>query len=90
MALIYSIKNLNWLILVAIERNFYWKVLKKKSIQRGKMDWYLVFNISISVFDVSVCCDTFCDILTYSPFQNSIVFAFGLYNMFQQKLQGDL
>ena len=36
------------------------------------MDWYLVVDISSSVFDVSVCCNIFCGLLTYSPFQNSI------------------
>ena len=49
------------------------KSFKKNWYSRGNatMDWYLVLDISSSVFDVSVCCDTFCDILTYSPFQNS-------------------
>ena len=54
------------------------------------IDWYLVFDISGSVFDVSVCCNIFCSILTYSPFQKHSVFGFGLYNIFQQWLQGVL
>ena len=46
------------------------------SARNDTMDWYLVYDISSSVFDVSVCCNTFFAILTYSPFQNSILFFF--------------
>ena len=34
------------------------------------------FDINNSPFDVSVYCNTFCSILTYSPFQNSILLWF--------------
>ena len=58
------------------------KSLKKNrySERNDAMDWFLVFDISSSVFDVSVCSNTCCGILTYSPFQKSI----------QQELQGGL
>ena len=38
------------------------------------MDWFLVLDTSSSVFNVSLCCNTLCSILTYSPFQKSILF----------------
>ena len=43
------------------------------------VDWYFVFDIGSSVFDVSVCCNTFCGILTNLPFQKSILFLLLVY-----------
>ena len=51
------------LILASFKKNRY-------SEWNDTMDWYLNFDISSSVFDVFVCCNTFCGILTYSPFHN--------------------
>ena len=54
----------------------------KKNRYSGRnytMDRFLVFDISSSVFDVSVCCNTFYGILIYSPFQKSILFLLLVY-----------
>ena len=49
------------LLLKSFKKNRY-------SERNDTMDWCLVFDISSSVFDVSVCCNTFCGILTNLPF----------------------
>ena len=61
------------LLLKSFKRNWYSK-------RSDTMDWYLVFNVSSSVFYVSVCCNIFCKIHIYLPFRNSIWF--GLYYIF--------
>ena len=89
MTLIYWIKKSELVNTSRHQSKLLLKRFKKNrySERSDTMDWYLVFNISSSVFDVSVCCNIFCGILTYSPFQKHSVFPFGLYNIFQQELQ---
>ena len=67
------------LFLKSFKKNWY-------SNRSDTMDWYLVLRILfknglmyVLIFDVSVCCNKFYSILTYSPFQNNILFV--LYNI---------
>ena len=62
----------NKLLLKSFKKNSY-------SERNDTMDWFLVFDISSFVFDVSVCYNTFWGILTYSPFQKSILFLLLVY-----------
>ena len=49
MTLIYSIKNLNWLILVYIKVNCYWKVLKRIDTVREMIQWIDVLFLILVV-----------------------------------------
>ena len=65
--LVNTCRHQSKLLLKSFKKNRY-------SERSDTMDWYLVFDISSSIFDVSLYCITFCSILTYSPFQNSFLF----------------
>ena len=53
-------------------------ILERINTVREVIQWTeILFSIlPVLSFDMSICCNTFCRILTYSPFQNDTIFCF--------------